>query len=154
MTAEVAGAPLGHAGADVPLDALSELLEGRTGRSSTPRARGHGRHEGAQAECLQQLARGVHLIAPVAARTWRERDTNRVADAFLEQHPHRRRRPHQTIDPHASLGQAEVERLLGLDGEIAVEGDQLLWSRGLAREHDLLAAEPVTKRQLGRVERR
>ena len=59
--------PLGHPFADVLLDAFGQLLERAAGGAPAAGARGDARRERAQPERLEQLARGVHLLAPIAA---------------------------------------------------------------------------------------
>ena len=154
LDAVVARLPRRHLLADVALDALGELLERGAGGAAAARARGDARREAAQAERLQQLARGVDLLAPIAARLRRERHADRVADAFAEEHAHRRRRPDQALDAHAGLGQPEVQRLARLPRQLAVDADQVPRLRELARQDDLIRPQPGVERQLRRLERR
>ena len=141
-----------HLVADVALDALGELLERRRGRAPAARARGHARREGADAERLEQLARRVDLLAAVAARSGRQRDADRVADALVQQNAHRRGGPDETLHAHARLGQAEVERLIGARGELAVDGDEVERPGDLAGDDDLVLAQARLERELGRLE--
>ena len=70
----------------------------------------------------------MDFFAPVAARSRRQRYANCVADVFRQEHGHRRRRPHETLESHPRFGEAEVQRLVGLARERAVDRDQIAWS--------------------------
>ena len=72
----------------------------------------------------------------------------------VEQHAHRRRRPHQALGAHAGFGQAEVQRLVGLLRERAIDVDQVTRPRQLARDDDLVLAQAGLDRELGRLDRR
>ena len=124
--------------AHVLLNALGQLLERRRRRPAAAGAGGDRRRERAQAERLQDLARGVHLFAPIAAGPRRERHANRVADAFVQQNRQRRRRPRDALHAHAGFGEAEVQRLIRLLREVAIDGDQIARPRDLARNDDLI----------------
>ncbi len=76
-----------------------------------------------QAERLQQLAGRVDFVATIAAGTRRERDADGIANALIEQNSHGSGGPHETFCAHASFGEAEVQRLIGFCGEIAIDGD-------------------------------
>src|SRR6185437_3795512 len=82
--------PLGHSVANVLLNALGELLEGGAGGASAAGTCGDAGRERAQAEGLEKFAGGVDFVAAVAAGTRRERNANRVADAFAEKNRHGR----------------------------------------------------------------
>src|SRR5579862_6526690 len=77
--------PLRHLVADVALDLLGELLERAARRAPAAGTRGDAGRKRSEAERLQQLARGVHLFASIAARPRRQRDADRVADALVQQ---------------------------------------------------------------------
>ena len=51
-------------------------------------------------------------LRAVAVRLGRERDADRVADAFLQQHGHRGGRGDDALRAHARLGEAEVQRVV------------------------------------------
>jgi len=70
------------------------------------------RREGPQAHGLQDLLRHDHLLRAVAARLWRERNADGVADAFLQQHGHRSGGGNDALRAHAGLGEAEVQRVV------------------------------------------
>src|SRR5258707_3110384 len=63
------------------------------------------------------------------------------------QHAQRCRRPNLPLHAHSGLGEAQVQRLLGLRGKIAVHGDQVARPRSLARNNDLLALESGLRRE-------
>ena len=104
------------------------------------------------AQRLQKLARRVDLFAPIAAGPRRQRDADRVADALVQEHAHRRGGPDEALHAHAGLGQSEVERLVGARGELAIDRDQVERPRDLARDDDLVLAQPRLQRELGRLE--
>ena len=113
-------APRRHLLAHVVLHPLGEFLEGRARRAPAARARRDARREGAQPQRLQQLLAGVDLLAPVAARPRRQRDADGVADALGQQDADGRRRPDEPLHAHAGLGEAEVQRLVGLARQLAI----------------------------------
>ena len=126
--------PLRHFVADVALNALGEFLKRGAGGAAAAGAGRHAGRERAQAERLQQFAGGVDFLAAVAAGPRRERNANRVADAFVEQNSHRRGGPDESLGAHARFGEAEVQRLLGLLGEVAIDGDQIAGAWKLCRK--------------------
>jgi hypothetical protein len=121
----IARLPFRHALANIPLDAFRQLLECRTGGAAAARAGGDAGREAAQAERLQQLAGGVDLFASIAARPRRQRHANGVANPFVQQDPHGRRRPHQALRPHAGFGEPQVQRLIGLARQRAIDLHQM-----------------------------
>jgi hypothetical protein len=145
--------PLRHAVADVALDALGQLLERRAGGASAAGAGRHAGRERAQSERLEQLARGVNFFAAVAAGPRRQRDANRVANTFLQQDADGRGGPYGALGAHARFGEAQVQRLLGLAGEVAVDLNEILRLGNLARNNDLVAAQSALERQPGRFDR-
>ena len=149
LDALVATLPCRHLLADVVLRPLGELLERAAGRAAATRTRRNARRECAQAERLQQLARGVDLFATIAARTRCQRDADRVTDPLVEQDADRRCRPHEALHPHAGFGESEMQRLIGLAREVAVDGDQIARPRHLARNDDLILAQAGLEREGG-----
>ena len=75
----------------------------------------------AQAHRLQDLLRHDDFLRAVAAGLRRERDADRVADAFLQQHGHAGGRGDDALRAHAGLGQAEVQRVVAARREVAVD---------------------------------
>ena len=75
--------PLGHPVADVVLNPLGQLLKRAARRAAAAGTRGDARRKRPQAQRLQELARGVDLLAPVAAGPRRQRHADRVADPFV-----------------------------------------------------------------------
>src|SRR6185295_15100835 len=146
--------PLGHLVADVALNPLGKFLERAARRPPASRAGGDARRERAQAERLEQLAGGVDLFAPIAVGPRRQRDANRVADALVQQHAHGRRRPHQALGSHPGFGEPEVQRLVGLLRQRAVDADQIARPRRLARDDGLILAQTALDRERRRLERR
>ena len=91
LDAGVARLPHRHLRAQVVVDLLGQLLEGGAGGAAAARAGGDARVERAQAERLQDLERDHDLLGARLAGLRRQRDADRVADAFLQQHRQRRR---------------------------------------------------------------
>ncbi len=154
LDAGVARAPHRHLRAQVGLDLLGELLEVGARRAPAARAGGHHRREGAQAHRLQDLLRDDDLLRAVAARLRRERDADGVADALLQQHRQRRGGGDDALRAHAGLGEAQVQRVVAARGERAVDADQVLHGRDLAREHDALGRQADVAREGRALERR
>ena len=111
-----------------------------------------GANERRPSDC-KQFARGVNFLAAVAAGARRERNANRVADAFLQQNADSRRGPDNAFRAHARFGEAEVQRLLGLAREVAVHLDEVLRLRNFAGNDDLVVAQAALERQFGRFDR-
>ena len=59
-------------------------------------------------------------------RLRRQRDADRVADAFLQQHRQRRGRGDRALGAHAGFGEAEVQRVVAAPRQRAVDADQVL----------------------------
>ena len=146
--------PFRHPLAHVFLNPLGQLLERRARRPAAAGTGGDARRERTQAERLQQLAGRIHFFTAVAAGTRRQRNADRVADAFVEEHAHRRCRPDQAFDAHAGFGQAEMQRLVGLPRQGAVDGDQIARPRRLARDDDVILAQPAVERERRRFDGR
>src|SRR4029077_10952059 len=66
LDAREVAAPLGHPAGEHAFDPLCELLERRARRAPTAGARGHGRHEGAEAERLEDLLAHAHFERAIA----------------------------------------------------------------------------------------
>lgn len=66
-----------------------------------------------QAHGLEHLLRDQDFLRPLAARLGRQGNADRIANAFLEQHGHRRRRGNNPLRAHAGLGQTEMQRIVG-----------------------------------------
>ena len=98
---------------------------------------------------MQQFAGGVDFVAAIAAGTRRERDADGVADAFVEQNAHGSGGPDETFCAHARFGEAEVQRLIGFRGEVAIDGDQIVRPRNFAGNDDLVLAQATFERELG-----
>src|SRR5262249_29164029 len=121
--------PSGHAVADIALNALGELLKCGAGGAAAAGACGHAGQKRAETQGLQEFAAGINLFATIAPGTRRERDTDRIADAFFEEDAHCRRRPDRALHAHAGFGQAEVQRLPSAPGELAIDRDKVTWAR-------------------------
>src|SRR5882672_9254636 len=145
-----------HSGilSDVALNPFGELLERRARGAPAAGTCGDAWRERPQAQRLQQLARRVHLFAAVTAGTRRQRDANGVPDAFVEQHAHRRRRPDEPFRPHAGFGETEVQRLIRLPRQRAVDRDQIARARRLARDDDLIFSKTALDRERRRLDGR
>ena len=118
-----------------------ELLEERAGGAPAARARDHQRRERAQPHRLQDLLRHDDFARAVAAGLGRERDADRVADAFLQQHRHRGGRGDDALGAHAGLGEPQVQRVVAARGELAVDAIRSCTAAHLAREHDAVAGQ-------------
>ncbi len=153
LHAGVAGAPLRHLRAQVGLDLVGELLEVGAGRPAASRAGRHQRRERAQAHRLQDLLRDHDFARPIAAGLGRERDADRVADACLQQHRHRRGRGDDAFRSHARLGESQVQRVIAAPRELGVHRDQVLDVGDLAREHDAVARQAERFGALGAADR-
>src|SRR5579875_450343 len=145
--------PFGHFVANVALDAFGELLKRGVGGASAAGASGDAGSERAQAEGLEEFAGGVDFVTAVAAGARRERDANGVADAFGEKDAHGRRGPDQALGGHAGFGEAEVQRLIRLAGEFAIDADEVTRARNFAGNDDLILAQAAGESEFGRLQR-
>ena len=145
--------PGGHHFADVVLDAFGEFLKSGAGGAAAAGAGRDAWRKRAQAERLKQFARGVNFFAAIAAGARRERNADGVADAVVEQDAQRCGGPDQSFGAHSGFGQAEVQRLFGLAGEIAIDGDEIARTRSLAGNDDLIVAQAGFERKFGRLHR-
>ena len=139
--AGIARLPFRHRFANEVLDAGGELLERRRGGAAAAGAGGDQRHEGAQAQRLQQFLADFHFQRAVAVRLGRQRDADGVADALLQQHAHRRRRGDDALRAHAGLGEAEMQRVIGAPRQLGIDGDQILHRRHFAGDDDFRARQ-------------
>ena len=146
--------PVRHPFANVILRSLGQLLERRTRRPPAAGACGNAGRERPQPQRLQYLARGVDFFAPIAARLRRERYADGVADALAEQDAHGGGGPDKPLQPHAGLGEAQVERLLRLARQVTVNREQVARARDLAGDDDLVPSESRLERELGRLDGR
>jgi hypothetical protein len=119
-----------------------------------PWARAHERRERAQAHRLQDLLRDDDFAGAIAVRLGSQRDSDRVADALLQQHGERRRRRDDPLAPHAGLGEAQMKRIVAATRELGVDGDQVLHVRDLAREDDVVARKAQSLGELCAANRR
>ena len=145
-------APLRHLLAQIILDTFGEHLEKRAGGAPATGAGDHHRGKGTQPHGLQNFLRNDDFPCAVTAGLRRQRDTNRVADAFLQQHAHRRRRSDYALAAHTGLGQTQVQRVITFHRKIAIYRDQILHATDLAGEHDFIMREPHFFSQRGAVD--
>jgi hypothetical protein len=148
LDAGVAGPPEGHLLAQVSLDLVGELLEEGAGGAPAAGTRGDHRRERAQPHGLQDLLRDDDFLRAISTRRRRERDADRVADAFLQQHAHGRRGSDDALGAHAGLGEPQVQRVVAALGERAIHLDEVLHRGDLAREHDAIGGKPDVAREL------
>ena len=135
-------APFGHAVANEPLDFLGEFLEVGARRAATAGAcDDHGR-EGPQAHGLQYFLRNDDFLGAIAARLGRQRDANRVADAFLQQNSDRGGGRDDALAAHARFGQPQVQRVIAARRQIAVDRNQVLDATDFGADDDLVGAQP------------
>ncbi len=117
--------PLGHGGDEVGLDLLGEFLKVSRCRASAAGAGGDLRHEGADAEGLEDLLAAADLFGAVAAGGWCEADADGVADAGEEQGSEAGGGGYDAFHSHASFGEAEVEGVVAAAGELGVDVDEV-----------------------------
>ncbi len=133
--------PFRHLVAQEGLDIVCQLLEHGRRRAAATRARNDHRRELAQAHRLQDFLADDDFARAIAARLRRQRNTDRVADALLQQHRQRGGRGDDALAAHARFGQAQVQRVIAAARQFAVHGDQVLHARDLARQDDLVARQ-------------
>ena len=90
---------------------------------------------------MQDFLSDYDFLGPAAARLRGERDADRVADAFLQQHRQRGGRGHDALAAHASLGQPQMQRVIAPRRQLAVDRDQVLHSAHLYRQNDAVVAQ-------------
>ena len=95
---------------------------------------------------LQQFLRDPHFLRPVAARLGRQRNADRVAEAFLQQNAERGGRGDDALRAHAGFGQAEMQRVVGALAQHPIDGDQVLHRRDLRRQDDARRARARSPR--------
>ena len=83
---------------------------------------------------LQNLLRDDDFFRAIAVRLGRERDADRVADAFLQQHGHAGGGGDDALAAHAGFGEAEMQRVVAARGELAIDVDQVLHAADLGAE--------------------
>ena len=127
-----------------------ELLKRRRGGAAAAGAGGDQRHEGAQADGLQQFLADFDLERAVAVGLRRQRNADRVADALLQQHAHRRRRSDDALRAHAGFGEPEMQRVIGAARQFGIDGDQILHRGDLGRKDDFRARQADFLGALGR----
>ena len=146
--------PRRHFIADEILDAAGQFLErGRGGAAATGACRDQ-RHEGTEAHGLQQFLRNLHFAGAVAAGLRRQRNTDGVADALLQQDTERRGRRHDALRAHAGFGEAEMDGVIGTRRQILIDRDQILHRRDLRRQDDAIFRQPDFLGTFGRRQRR
>src|SRR5690606_13147195 len=101
-------APRRHARTNVVADVLGHLLEERACRATAAGAAGDLRRKAPELERLQDLLRDEHLFGAIAAGSRCQRDTDRVADAFLEEHGESCSRRDDALGAQTGLREAEM----------------------------------------------
>ncbi|MNI35030.1 hypothetical protein D3C73_890410 [compost metagenome] len=81
------------------------------------------------------------FAAAVAAGFRRQRNTDGVADALLQQHGQRGGGGHDALATHAGFGQAQMQGVITTGGQVAVDSDQVLHMADLARQDDGITAQ-------------
>ena len=104
-------------------------------------------------EGLQDLLGDDHFVGAVAIGKRRERGANGVADAFLQQHRERGGGGDDAFRSEAGFGEPEVQRVIALGGQLAINHDEILHAADLGAQDDLVAAEPVAVRRPARPRR-
>ena len=118
--------PRGHFSRKPCLDILRQVLEHGGCRAPTSGTCGNLRHESAKAHGLQQFLAGLDLKRTVPAGFRRQRVTDGIPDAFLQQNTNGSRCRHQTLGTHSRFGQAQMQRVVGAGGQHAVTRNQIL----------------------------
>ena len=154
LDAWIAQLPQWHLGAQVLVDLLRQFLERGAGGAAASGACGHAGVERAQAERLQDLERDDHFLRARFARLGRQRNADRVADAFLQQHCQRSARRHGALGAHAGLREAQMQRVVAAPCQCTVDADEVLYARHLARQDDLVRSQAERLGTPGRLDRR
>ncbi len=102
---------------------------------------------------LQNLLRDANFFGAIAAGRGRERNANRIADAFLQNHAHGGGGCHHAFRAHAGFGQSEMQRIVAARGQRAIDVDQILHAADFRAENNLVGAQAVFFRQRGGVQR-
>ena len=79
----------------------------------------------------------------------RERRADGIADAFLQQHADGGGGGDDALRAQAGFGQSQVQRVIALGREHAVDADQVLHAADLGAQDDLVAAQAVLLGRLG-----
>ena len=145
--------PRRHLLAQVGLNLLRHLLEEGAGGAAAAGAGRDLRREAANAHRLQNLLRDPDFFGAVAARRGRQRNANRVADAFLQQHAHRGARCHHALRAHPGFRESKMQRIFAACGQRAIDINQILHAADLRAENDLVGAQAELLRQLRRIQR-
>ena len=74
-------------------------------------------------------------------RARRERNADRIANAFAEQNAHGRGGPDQSFRAHACFGKPEMQRLVGLARQLAVNIYQIARPGNFAGNNNLILAQ-------------
>ena len=98
---------------------------------------------------LQDLLADDDFVGAIAIRKRSERGADGVADALLQQHRERGGGGDDAFRSEAGFGQPQVQRVIALRGELAIDHDEILHAADLGAEDDLVAAEPVAFGGLG-----
>ena len=133
--------PFRHFGAHITLDFVGQMLEHG---ARCPPASGAGdnlRNERAEPHGLQNFLGYDHFAAAVAARLRGQRNTDGIADAFLQEHRQGGRGGDDAFRSQPRLGKSEMQGIIPRRGQFPVNGDQVLHLADLARQHDFIAPE-------------
>src|SRR5207245_3803357 len=87
-------------------------VEEGAGGAAAARAGSNLRREAADSHGLQNLLRHPNFFATIAARRRRERDTNRVTNAFLQQHAERGAGSYDALRSHARFRETEMQGVM------------------------------------------
>ena len=145
--------PDGHLLADVALNLFGHLLKKGAGSAAASGAGGDLRGEASDVERLQDLLRHQDFLRAVAVGGGRERDTDGVADSFLQQNRHRGSAGDNALGSHAGLGKTEVQRIVAAGGEGAVDVNQALRAGDLGAQNDPVVRQSVFLGHLGGAQR-
>ena len=119
-------------------------------RPPTGRAGDHCGPRRPQPKTPQQFLPDADLLR----RRIRQRNANRVANAFLQQHSQSRAAGDDSFGPHAGFRQAEVERVVASGGQQPVDVHEVADPRDLRAHDDPIVRQTGLLGQLGRTEGR
>ena len=75
---------------------------------------------------MQNLLRHANFFATITARRRRERDTNRVTNAFLQQHAERGTGSYDALRSHACFRETEMQGIIAARRQRTIYVNQIL----------------------------
>jgi hypothetical protein len=133
-------APERHLLLEIVLDLLGHLLKEGAGSPATSRTAGDLRTKASESQRLQYLLTDSDLFRTVSARGRRQRYTDGVTDALLQQDAQSRRAGDNALRSEPGLGEAKMERIVAAGSQHSIDIDQILHSGDLCAQHDAVVA--------------